>query len=38
MVKCAGVLLEPEEFPCDFFMWGYMKDLVYSISTDTIEF
>jgi hypothetical protein len=38
MVKCPGVLLEPEEFPSDFFMWGYMKDLVYSISTDTIEF
>jgi hypothetical protein len=37
MVKCAGVLLEPREFPCDFFLWGYMKDLVYSIPIDTME-
>jgi hypothetical protein len=37
MVKRAGVLLEPREFPCDFFLWGYMKDLVYSTSIDTIE-
>jgi hypothetical protein len=22
MVKRAGVLLEPREFPCDFFLWG----------------
>jgi hypothetical protein len=36
-VKCAGVLLVPREFPCDFFLWGYMKDLVYSIPIDTIE-
>jgi hypothetical protein len=27
----------PREFPCDFFLWGYMKDLVYSIPIDTIE-
>jgi hypothetical protein len=33
-VKRAGVVLEPREFPCDFF---YMKDLVYSIPIDTIE-
>jgi hypothetical protein len=32
MVMRAGVLLEPRElFPCDFFLWGYMKDLVYSV-------
>jgi hypothetical protein len=37
VVKSAGVLLEPKEFPCDFLFWGYMKDLVYSISIDTIE-
>jgi hypothetical protein len=37
MVKRAGVLLESREFPSDFFLWGYMKDLVYSIPNDTIE-
>jgi hypothetical protein len=37
MAKRAGVLLEPREFPCDFFLWRYMKDLVYSIPIDTIE-
>jgi hypothetical protein len=37
MVKRAGVLLEPSEFPCDFFLWGYVKDLVHSIPIDTIE-
>jgi hypothetical protein len=36
MVKRVGVLLEPREFPCDF-LWGYMKDLVYSIPIDTIK-
>jgi hypothetical protein len=35
MVKRAGVLLESREFPCD--LWGYMKDLVYSIPNYTIE-
>jgi hypothetical protein len=33
MVKRAGVLLDPREFPCYFFM----KDLIYSIPIDTIE-
>jgi hypothetical protein len=37
MVKRARVLLEPREFPCDILLWGYMKDLVYSILIDTIE-
>jgi hypothetical protein len=37
MVNRAGVFLEPGEFPCDFFLWGYMKDLVYSIPIYTIE-
>jgi hypothetical protein len=32
MAKRGGVLLEPREFPCDFFLWRYMKDLI-----DTIE-
>jgi hypothetical protein len=36
MVKRAGVLLELREFPCDFFLWGHMKDLVYSVPIDTI--
>ncbi|KAJ3633835.1 hypothetical protein MTP99_010758 [Tenebrio molitor] len=31
------VLLEPREFPCDFFLWRFIKDLVYSIPIDTIE-
>jgi hypothetical protein len=35
MVKRAGVVVDPREFPCDFFL--YMKDLVYSIPIDTIE-
>jgi hypothetical protein len=30
------VLRESREFPC-YFLWGYMKDLVYSLPTDTIE-
>jgi hypothetical protein len=34
MVKRAGMLLESREF---FLLWGYMKDLVYSIPIDTIE-
>jgi hypothetical protein len=37
MVKRAGVLLEHREFQYDFFLWGYMKDLVYSIPIDAIE-
>jgi hypothetical protein len=32
----AGMLLESREFQC-YFLWGYMKDLVYSIPIDTIE-
>jgi hypothetical protein len=32
MVKCAGVLLEPREFPWDFF-WGYMKENFMRIFT-----
>jgi hypothetical protein len=36
-VMRAGVLLDPREFSCDFLLWGYMKDLVYSIPIDTIE-
>ena len=23
--------------PCDFFLWGYMKDFVYSATIDNIE-
>jgi hypothetical protein len=34
--EALGVLLESREFPC-YFLWGYMKDLVYSIPIDTIE-
>jgi hypothetical protein len=34
--EAAGVLLESREFPC-YFLWGYMKDLVYSIPNDTNE-
>jgi hypothetical protein len=34
--EASGVLLESREFPC-YFLWGYMKDLVYSIPIDTIE-
>jgi hypothetical protein len=26
MVKRARVLLEPREFPCNFFLRGYMKN------------
>jgi hypothetical protein len=37
MVKRAGVLLEPRQFPCDFLLWGYIKDLVYSIPIDITE-
>jgi hypothetical protein len=37
MVKRAGVLLEPRQFPCDFLLWGYIKDFVYSIPIDTTE-
>jgi hypothetical protein len=36
-VKRAGVYLVPREFPYDFFLWGYVKALVYSIPIDTIE-
>jgi hypothetical protein len=36
MVKRARVL-QPREFPCDFFLWGYIKDLVCSIPIDTTE-
>jgi hypothetical protein len=36
MVNRAGVLLEPRELPCDFFLWGCMKDLVYSVPIDAI--
>ncbi|KAJ3630125.1 hypothetical protein MTP99_011337 [Tenebrio molitor] len=28
--EALGVLLESREFPC-YFLWGYMKDLVYSV-------
>jgi hypothetical protein len=34
--ESSGVLLESREFPC-YFLWGYMKDLVYSIPIDTTE-
>jgi hypothetical protein len=34
--EVSGVLLECREFPC-YFLWGCMKDLVYSIPNDTIE-
>ncbi|KAH0817586.1 hypothetical protein GEV33_005205 [Tenebrio molitor] len=27
----------PDLIPCDFFLWGYMKELVYSAPVDTIE-
>jgi hypothetical protein len=27
----------PDLNPCDFFLWGYMKELVYSVPVDTIE-
>jgi hypothetical protein len=27
----------PDLNPCDFFLSGYMKDLVYSVPTDTID-
>jgi hypothetical protein len=37
IVKSAGVLRETREFPCDFFLWGYMNDLLYSIPIDIIE-
>jgi hypothetical protein len=33
VVKRAGVLLGPKEFPCDF-LWSYMKDFLYSVPTD----
>jgi hypothetical protein len=36
MMNRGGVLLQVREFPCDF-LWGYTKDLVYSIPIDTIE-
>jgi hypothetical protein len=35
IVKCAGVFLELRKFPCDFFLWGYMKNFVDSIPIDT---
>jgi hypothetical protein len=34
--EASGVLLESRKFPC-YFLWGYMKDLVYLIPNDTIE-
>jgi hypothetical protein len=34
--EALGVFLESREFPC-YFLWEYMKYLVYSIPTDTIE-
>jgi hypothetical protein len=34
--ESSGVLVESREFPC-YFLWGYMKDLVYSIPIDTTE-
>jgi hypothetical protein len=37
MVKRAGVLLEPRQFPCDFLLGEYIKDLVYLIPIDTTE-
>ncbi|KAJ3630972.1 hypothetical protein MTP99_012130 [Tenebrio molitor] len=37
MVKCARVFLEPREFPCDFFLWGYMKDLVYLVPIEILK-
>lgn len=27
----------PDLNPCEFFFWGYMKDLVYSVPIETIE-
>jgi hypothetical protein len=37
VVKRAGVLLQPGGFPCDFFMWGYMKDSVYSFPIEVLR-
>jgi hypothetical protein len=37
VVKRAGVLLEPVGFACDFFMCGYMKDLVYSFPIEVLR-
>jgi hypothetical protein len=34
--ETLGVFLESREFP-SYFLWGYMKDLLYSITTYTIE-
>jgi hypothetical protein len=31
--EALGALLGSREFP-GYFLWGYMKDLVYSIPTD----
>jgi hypothetical protein len=31
--EALGVLLGSREFPC-YFLWGYMKELVYSIPID----
>jgi hypothetical protein len=31
--EASGVLLGSREFPCNF-LWGHMKDLVYSIPID----
>jgi hypothetical protein len=36
IVKRAGGFLEPREFPCDF-LWGYTKELVYSIPTEVLR-
>jgi hypothetical protein len=37
MVKHPGVLLEIREFACNFFLWGYMKDLVYSAPIEVVR-
>jgi hypothetical protein len=37
MVKRAGVLLKPRKFPCDSFLWGYLKDLVYSALIEVLR-
>jgi hypothetical protein len=37
MVKCAGVLLEPGEFPCDFLLVGAHEGLGIFDPIDTME-
>jgi hypothetical protein len=34
--EASGVLLESREFP-SYFLWGYIKDLIFSIPIDTIK-